>query len=158
MCSGIEHYRGCLSGLIDGVAVQVVYSDESGLGSELKEPLTVVAAFVLNMDRDWVSGVSIPTKSPCGKRAIARFRTPGAARRCWERGAGLRRGRGGLEVGACIGECGGDRRRARCGDCRAGGADTGSIDGDSAGAGLVEDGFIRSSGGTWRRSQICGSK
>jgi Protein of unknown function (DUF3800) len=37
------------------VAVQVVYSDESGVGSEAKEPLTVVTAFVINMDKEWVA-------------------------------------------------------------------------------------------------------
>lgn len=33
--------------------VRVVYSDESGLGSERDEPLTVVAGLMLNMDSQW---------------------------------------------------------------------------------------------------------
>jgi hypothetical protein len=35
--------------------VRVVYSDESGVGNLAKEPITVVAAIVINMDRDWDS-------------------------------------------------------------------------------------------------------
>ena len=35
--------------------MQVVYSDECGVGSEIKEPLTVVTAFVINIDKDWVA-------------------------------------------------------------------------------------------------------
>lgn len=33
--------------------MKVVYSDESGVGNIEKEPITVVAAIVINMDRDW---------------------------------------------------------------------------------------------------------
>ena len=33
--------------------MRVVYSDESGVGNIKKEPLTVVAALVINVDRDW---------------------------------------------------------------------------------------------------------
>jgi hypothetical protein len=39
--------------LPDGVIVRVVYSDESGVGSQKNEPLTVITAIVLNMDRQW---------------------------------------------------------------------------------------------------------
>jgi Protein of unknown function (DUF3800) len=34
-------------------AVRVVYSDESGVGSEREEPFTVVAALMLNIDSQW---------------------------------------------------------------------------------------------------------
>jgi hypothetical protein len=34
-------------------SVRVVYSDESGVGNPKKEPITVVAAAVINMDRSW---------------------------------------------------------------------------------------------------------
>ena len=33
--------------------MRVVYSDESGMGNIQKEPITVVTALVINMDRDW---------------------------------------------------------------------------------------------------------
>src|SRR5258708_28413467 len=33
--------------------VRVVYSDESGVGSEHDEPLTVVAALMINIDSQW---------------------------------------------------------------------------------------------------------
>lgn len=36
------------------VIVRVVFSDESGVGSIHKEPITVVTAIVLNMDQQWV--------------------------------------------------------------------------------------------------------
>ena len=36
-----------------GLIVRVVYSDESGVGNIDKEPITVVTAIVINMDRDW---------------------------------------------------------------------------------------------------------
>ena len=46
--------RGYLLGKTgNGVVLRVVYSDESGVGDIKKEPLTVVAAIVINMDRDW---------------------------------------------------------------------------------------------------------
>ncbi len=38
-----------------GVTLRVVYSDESGVGNIDKEPITVVTAIVVNMDRDWES-------------------------------------------------------------------------------------------------------
>jgi uncharacterized protein DUF3800 len=38
-----------------GITLRVVYSDESGVGNIDKEPITVVAAIVINMDRDWDS-------------------------------------------------------------------------------------------------------
>jgi len=38
-----------------GVTLRVVYSDESGVGNIDKEPITVVTAIVINMDRDWDS-------------------------------------------------------------------------------------------------------
>jgi hypothetical protein len=38
-----------------GVTLRVVYSDESGVGSLAKEPITVVTAIVVNIDRDWDS-------------------------------------------------------------------------------------------------------
>jgi hypothetical protein len=37
----------------EGVTVRVVYSDESGVGGIEKEPITVVTAIVINMDRNW---------------------------------------------------------------------------------------------------------
>jgi len=37
----------------EGITLRVVYSVESGVGSIEKEPITVVAAIVINMDRDW---------------------------------------------------------------------------------------------------------
>ncbi len=40
-------------GLIGSTIVRVVYSDESGCGSIKKEPVTVVAAIVLNLDTQW---------------------------------------------------------------------------------------------------------
>ncbi len=55
MCSETVHCGGFVPGSMDEVAMQVVYSDESGIGSEIKEPLTVVTAFIINMDKDWVA-------------------------------------------------------------------------------------------------------
>ncbi len=36
-----------------GITLRVVYSDESGVGNIGKEPITVVTAIVIDMDRDW---------------------------------------------------------------------------------------------------------
>jgi uncharacterized protein DUF3800 len=48
--------RGYLLGTTGkGITLRVVYSDESGVGNPTKEPITVVAAIVINMDRDWHS-------------------------------------------------------------------------------------------------------
>jgi len=47
--------KGSFIGLIGGdVTVRVVYSDESGVGDK-REPITVVTAIILNMDRAWKS-------------------------------------------------------------------------------------------------------
>jgi Protein of unknown function (DUF3800) len=46
-------YRGSLVGLLKEVAVRVVYSDESGMGSTKDEPITVIAALMMNMDEHW---------------------------------------------------------------------------------------------------------
>ena len=35
------------------MVVQIVFSDESGVGNRKKEPITVVTAIVFNMDREW---------------------------------------------------------------------------------------------------------
>src|SRR6266446_8260285 len=58
MYSANEHITG--SGLASlllgpdyGSVVRVVYSDESGVGSERDEPLTVIAGLMLNMDSQW---------------------------------------------------------------------------------------------------------
>ena len=37
----------------EGITLRVVYSDESGMGNIDKEPITVVTAIVVNLDRDW---------------------------------------------------------------------------------------------------------
>lgn len=46
--------RGYLVGrTCEGITLRVVYSDESGVGNIDKEPVTVVTAIVVNLDRDW---------------------------------------------------------------------------------------------------------
>jgi hypothetical protein len=46
--------RGYLLGITnEAITLRVVYSDESGVGNIEKEPITVVTAIVVNMDRDW---------------------------------------------------------------------------------------------------------
>jgi hypothetical protein len=52
---------GSFIGLIGSTIVRVVYSDESGCGSIKKEPVTVVAAIVLNLDRQWDSVSALMT-------------------------------------------------------------------------------------------------
>lgn len=44
-----------LIGMLGGTVVRVVYSDETGTGSEKEEPITVVTALMLNMDAHWHS-------------------------------------------------------------------------------------------------------
>ncbi|HEY1851919.1 MAG TPA: hypothetical protein VGG60_12905, partial [Candidatus Binataceae bacterium] len=46
--------RGSILGIIGHrTVVRVVYSDESGTGSIEEEPITVVAAIVINLDTQW---------------------------------------------------------------------------------------------------------
>ncbi|MGD0672714.1 MAG: DUF3800 domain-containing protein [Candidatus Binatus sp.] len=45
--------RGIFTGIVGKTIVRVVYSDESGVGSIKTEPLTVVTAIVLNVDKQW---------------------------------------------------------------------------------------------------------
>lgn len=49
--------RGCFVGLVGDERVFVAYSDESGVGSLKKEPITVVTAVMMNIDTQW-DGVS----------------------------------------------------------------------------------------------------
>lgn len=61
----LAHY-GSFIGLIGSTAVRVVYSDESGCGSIEKEPVTVVTAIVLNLDRQWDSVSALMTAAEMG--------------------------------------------------------------------------------------------
>ncbi len=45
--------HGTLIGCIGSQIVRVLYSDESGLGSKATEPIVVVAAIMMNMDKHW---------------------------------------------------------------------------------------------------------
>jgi hypothetical protein len=46
--------RGRIASIVAGdVVMRIVFSDESGVGSKKNEPITVVTAIVLNMDRQW---------------------------------------------------------------------------------------------------------
>lgn len=58
--------RGSFIGLIGSTVVRVVYSDESGCGSIKKEPVTVVAAIVLNLDSQWDSVSTLMTAAQTG--------------------------------------------------------------------------------------------
>jgi hypothetical protein len=44
--------RGSFIGLVGSEILRVVYSDESGTG-DLKQPITVVSALLLNIDSQW---------------------------------------------------------------------------------------------------------
>src|SRR5713101_7220460 len=48
-----RHPKSITSLTPGGSRVRVVFSDESGVGSKKKEPITVVTAVVVNMDRQW---------------------------------------------------------------------------------------------------------
>lgn len=45
--------HGALIGCIGSETVRVVYSDETGMGAKRDEPITVVAAIMMNMDQHW---------------------------------------------------------------------------------------------------------
>ena len=49
-----ESYKGAFTGVLGDAIVRVVYSDETGTGSEKDEPNTVVTAILFNMDSQWV--------------------------------------------------------------------------------------------------------
>jgi hypothetical protein len=48
-----EHRSGSIPLVWMNTLVKVVYSDESGTGSIKKQPLTVVTAYLVNLDRGW---------------------------------------------------------------------------------------------------------
>jgi hypothetical protein len=67
-------YRGTLTGLIGAKKLRVAYSDESGVGSLKAEPISVVTAIVMNMDKSWAaveSGLRRIIKS-CPKNLLFR--------------------------------------------------------------------------------------
>ena len=61
-------------------AVRVVYSDESGIGSEKDEPITIVAALMLNIDSQWHAALELIEeilRTTLGRRDISRYEISG---------------------------------------------------------------------------------
>ncbi len=50
---GNQRYRGTATGLVGAKKLKVAYSDESGCGSIESEPISVVAACIMNLDKCW---------------------------------------------------------------------------------------------------------
>lgn len=50
---GNPQYRGTVTGLVGAKKLKVAYSDESGCGSIESEPISVVAACIMNLDKCW---------------------------------------------------------------------------------------------------------